>query len=419
MDAGAIGAIVEAETTQRATAETTGTAAGTNGGTSLTEAATEAGSEVMTETIVGVRVTVPASTANLGSGFDALGMALGLYDTVEVRVTEHSGVSIIAEGCGADSVPRDESHLVLRALRIAQKALDVTLPGLDLYCRNAIPHARGLGSSASAIVAGITAAYGLAGRKLDDCALQLAGEMEGHADNVAASLYGGAVIAWRDDDGRYRASRLEPHADIRPVALVPEQESLTKAARDLLPDRVPHADAAFAAGRAALVVQALTRDPGLLLPATAELVAKRNGLNWNGGDSLYDPSVNIELGTRYLAQMAERFNGAPWLASAAYNAGPNRVDQWLAARGTLTPDLFVATIPFKETREYVARVMAFSVIYDWRLHGTAVPLTTRLSAIGQPYGLPNASTVRRPISCSAVEPVSAPAAPSSAANAPP
>lgn len=270
MDAGAIGAIVEAETTQRATAETTGTAAGTNGGTSLTEAATEAGSEVMTETIVGVRVTVPASTANLGSGFDALGMALGLYDTVEVRVTEHSGVSIIAEGCGADSVPRDESHLVLRALRIAQKALDVTLPGLDLYCRNAIPHARGLGSSASAIVAGITAAYGLAGRKLDDCALQLAGEMEGHADNVAASLYGGAVIAWRDDDGRYRASRLEPHADIRPVALVPEQESLTKAARDLLPDRVPHADAAFAAGRAALVVQALTRDPGLLLPATAD-----------------------------------------------------------------------------------------------------------------------------------------------------
>jgi len=156
-----------------------------------------------------------------------------------------------------------------------------------------------------------------------------------------------------------------------------------------------------------------------LLPGTAALVAKRNGLNWGGGDTLYEPATNIVLGTRYLAQMAERFNGSPWLASAAYNAGPNRVDQWLAARGTLTPDLFVATIPFKETREYVARVMAFSVIYDWRLHGTAVPLTTRLSAIGQPYGLPNASTVRRPISCSAVEPVSAPAAPSSAANAPP
>jgi soluble lytic murein transglycosylase len=150
-----------------------------------------------------------------------------------------------------------------------------------------------------------------------------------------------------------------------------------------------------------------------LLPGTAELVAKRNGLNWGGGDTLYDPATNIVLGTRYLAQMAERFNGSPWLASAAYNAGPNRVDQWLVARGTLTPDLFVATIPFKETREYVARVMAFSVIYDWRLHGTAVPLSTRLSAIGQPYGLPNASTVRRAVSCPAVEPVSAPATPSS------
>ena len=136
-----------------------------------------------------------------------------------------------------------------------------------------------------------------------------------------------------------------------------------------------------------------------LLPATAALVARKNGLNWDGGDTLYDPAVNITLGTRYLAQVAGRYNGAPWLGSAAYNAGPNRVDQWLAARGTLTPDLFVATIPFKETREYVARVMAFSVIYDWRLNGSAVPLGTRLSPIGQAYELPNAMTVRRSVEC--------------------
>jgi soluble lytic murein transglycosylase len=148
-----------------------------------------------------------------------------------------------------------------------------------------------------------------------------------------------------------------------------------------------------------------------LLPGTAELVAKRNGLNWGGGDTLYDPTVNITLGTRYLAQMAERYNGAPWLASAAYNAGPGRVDQWLAARGTLTPELFVATIPFKETREYVARVMAFSVIYDWRLNGKAVPLTTRLSAIGQPYGLPNAMSVHKSVSCPVIVPVTPPATP--------
>jgi peptidoglycan lytic transglycosylase len=86
----------------------------------------------------------------------------------------------------------------------------------------------------------------------------------------------------------------------------------------------------------------------------------------------------VMLGTRYLAQMAERYNGAPWLASAAYNAGPAKVDQWLAARGTLPPDLFVASIPYKETREYVARVLAFSVIYDWRLNGTALPVTDRM-----------------------------------------
>ncbi|TAL88354.1 MAG: lytic murein transglycosylase, partial [Rhodanobacter sp.] len=141
-----------------------------------------------------------------------------------------------------------------------------------------------------------------------------------------------------------------------------------------------------------------------LLPGTAALVAKRDGLPWTGAASLYEPSTNIVLGTRYLAQMAQRFNGSAWLASAAYNAGPNRVDQWLAARGTLAPALFVATIPFKETREYVARVMAFSVIYDWRLHGTAVPLTMRLSPIGQPYALPNKGTPRRAISCPATTP---------------
>ncbi|WP_426687245.1 transglycosylase SLT domain-containing protein [Rhodanobacter ginsengiterrae] len=139
-----------------------------------------------------------------------------------------------------------------------------------------------------------------------------------------------------------------------------------------------------------------------LLPTTAALVASRNGLDWAGGDSLYDPVTNIALGTRYLAQMAARFNGSPWLASAAYNAGPNKVDQWLAARGTLAPDLFVATIPYKETREYVARVMAFSLIYDWRMDGaTVLPLATRMAAIGQPYTLPGSGTPRRAVTCPA------------------
>ncbi|HZX72763.1 MAG TPA: transglycosylase SLT domain-containing protein [Rhodanobacter sp.] len=155
-----------------------------------------------------------------------------------------------------------------------------------------------------------------------------------------------------------------------------------------------------------------------LLPGTAVLVAKRNGLAWTGAASLYDPSVNIALGTRYLAQMAQRFNGSPWLASAAYNAGPNRVDQWLAARGTLAPILFVATIPFKETREYVARVMAFSVIYDWRLHGTAVPLTLQMSPIGQSYVLPGPSVARRAIQCPLATPTEAASAPANPTTSP-
>lgn len=220
-------------------------------------------------TLPGVRVRVPASTANLGSGFDALGMALALYDTVEVRLADR-GLTVLATGEGADTVPTDETHLVVCALRAACERLDYHPPGLVLSCANAIPHARGLGSSAAAVVAGVAAGFALAGRKVDELALQVAAEFEGHADNAAASLYGGLVIAWRDDEDHYHAVHLEPHLDLRPVVLVPGQESATKTTRGLLPERVPHADAAFAAGRSALAVHALTQAPELLLAATED-----------------------------------------------------------------------------------------------------------------------------------------------------
>ncbi|WP_199099597.1 transglycosylase SLT domain-containing protein [Dyella sp. ASV21] len=158
-----------------------------------------------------------------------------------------------------------------------------------------------------------------------------------------------------------------------------------------------------------------------LLPSTAVLVAKRNGIAWGGGDTLYDPVTNIVLGTRYLAQMAGRFNGAPWLASAAYNAGPGKVDQWLEARGTLPPDLFVATIPYKETREYVARVMSFAVIYDWRQHGNAVTMSERFTPIGQTYRLPDGNSQRKLVTCTATAPAptEAPTAAPASSMAPP
>lgn len=215
-----------------------------------------------------IRVTVPASSANLGPGFDALGLALALYDVVEVRATG-GGLTVRAAGEGCDTVPCDETHLVVRALRAACAHLGHPATGLDLACRNAIPHARGLGSSAAAVVAGIAAGYALAGRELDAGALQLAGAFEGHADNAAASLYGGLVVAW-SEGVLYRAAQLVPHADIHPVALVPAEESATKVTRGLLPDRVSHADAAFTAGRSALAVHAFTAAPEFLFEATED-----------------------------------------------------------------------------------------------------------------------------------------------------
>ncbi len=246
-------------------------------------------------------MTVPASTANLGSGFDALGMALAMHDTVAVRVADH-GLRIEVTGVGAGSVPRDEGHLVLRALRAAAERLGLALPGLVLSCQNTIPHARGLGSSAAAIVAGVAAAYRLAGKVLDDDALQLAASFEGHADNAAACLLGGLVVAWQDG-GFYRATRLSPHESLRPIALVPETESATHTTRGLLPSQVPHVDAAFAAGRAALAVHALTRAPQLLLPATADR------LHQDYREAAWPESMRLVRGLRS-AGMAAAISGA-------------------------------------------------------------------------------------------------------------
>lgn len=218
-----------------------------------------------------ITVKVPASSANLGPGFDTLGLALALYDTVELRITAAGlKIEVIDAGSGGvDDVPTDESHLVVRAFRRGCEHLGIRPPGLHLRCFNTIPHARGLGSSAAAVVTGVSAAYALAEKALDDDALQLAAGFEGHADNAAASLLGGFVVAWNEGE-RFRAERLQPHHDIRPVVAIPALRSSTDATRGLLPAQVPHADAAFTAGRAALAVHALTARPDLLLSATED-----------------------------------------------------------------------------------------------------------------------------------------------------
>ncbi|GAA3744825.1 homoserine kinase [Salinactinospora qingdaonensis] len=223
-----------------------------------------------------VRVRTPATSANLGPGFDALGLALWLHDEVDVRVRDDERVVVSVEGEGADDVPADPSHLVVRAMRAAYHAAGRPLPGVELHCRNAVPHGRGLGSSASAIVAGVTAASVLLGKgdprsgDLDrDRIFQVAAEVEGHPDNVAPCVYGGFTIAW-SGERTWRAVPLAATAHLTPVVCVPSEQLSTEAARGLLPDTVSHGDAAFTAGRAALLVAALSGHPELLLAATED-----------------------------------------------------------------------------------------------------------------------------------------------------
>lgn len=219
-----------------------------------------------------VRVSVPATSANLGPGFDSLGLALSLRDELEAEVLP-DGLVVEVEGAGADSVPRDESHLVVRAMRAAFELMGAQPPGLRLSCRNVIPHARGLGSSSAAIVAGVVLARGLvAGGQLlasDEALFDLAADLEGHPDNVAPAFYGGFVISGREDDHWY-AVRVGVDPRITAVAYVPPTGVETTIARGLLPDSVPHADAAANSGRAALLVAALTGQPEHLLTATRD-----------------------------------------------------------------------------------------------------------------------------------------------------
>jgi len=220
-----------------------------------------------------VRVRVPATSANLGPGYDSFGLALGLYDEVLAETADDldaGSADVAVEGEGAGSVATDASNLVVRAMHETLAGLGRPAPGVRLRCRNAVPHGRGLGSSAAALVAGVTAARALLGLDLDRAAvLATAARLEGHPDNVAAAALGGLTVAWSDGT-RVDAVRVEVTAEVRPVLLVPATTLATETARSMLPASVPHADAARNAARAALLVVALSRRPDLLLPATED-----------------------------------------------------------------------------------------------------------------------------------------------------
>lgn len=219
-----------------------------------------------------VAVTVPATTANLGPGFDTLGLALAMYDRIDVAVRDEPGVRVHVHGVGEGSVPNDETNLVARSIEHTFGQYGRMLPGLDIVAHNVIPHGRGLGSSGAAIVAGVMAARGLLEGMVDidaETLLHLATELEGHPDNVAPALFGGLTIAWVTPKGpSYK--KLMVHRGVSPLVLVPEQIMSTQLARSLQPPSVPHEDAVFNVSRSALLIAALIQSPELLLTATED-----------------------------------------------------------------------------------------------------------------------------------------------------
>lgn len=219
-----------------------------------------------------VTVKVPATTANLGPGFDTLGLALALYDQLEVSVRAEPGVHVSVVGVGEGEVPTDENNLVYRAIAHTFSAYGLDVPGLDMVANNVIPHGRGLGSSGAAIVSGIMAAKGLLEGIVDidsDALLRLATELEGHPDNVAPALFGGLTIAWMTPEGPQH-KKLIVHRGVSPLVCVPETTMSTAHARSLQPESVPHSDATFNVSRSALLIAALIQSPELLLAATED-----------------------------------------------------------------------------------------------------------------------------------------------------
>ena len=314
-----------------------------------------------------VVVRAPASSANLGPGFDALGLALSLHDVTVARLAG-GGLDIEVSGEGSETAAAGETHLVVQAMRAAFDLLGGQPPGLSLRCLNAIPHGRGLGSSAAAIVTGILAARGLArdGSDLlpDDAVLALAASLEGHPDNVAACLHGGLTISWtplagqgygpdlerggpaphpgrpgdgnglapdpvRPGDGSAPAASSGPRVvrlpvleEIQPVVFVAEESLATHTARGALPAAVPHRDAAANAARSALLVAALTRVPEALFDATEDFLHQP-----------YRAGVMPQT-----AKLLARLRAAR-VAAVVSGAGPSVLALTVAGAPSLLPDL--------------------------------------------------------------------------------
>lgn len=224
-----------------------------------------------------VQISVPATSANLGPGFDSFGLALDLRDRYAAQILDDATIDVDVTGEGADDVKRDKTNLVIKAMYRGFEFMDCKPKGIALRQLNVIPHGRGLGSSAAAIVGGLGLARALVlgGDQLmsDEEMLVIASEMEGHPDNVAAAIYGGATVAWTEsihgvEAGRAVSIAVDPR--IKAIAFVPENHLATSKARKLLPETIPHHDAVVNTSRAALLVHAIASRPDLLLAATED-----------------------------------------------------------------------------------------------------------------------------------------------------
>lgn len=222
-----------------------------------------------------LRLSMPATSANLGPGYDCMGLALSLHDVIDVvaaprRDPSQPQISVRIDGEGSSRLPRDASHLVVSLVSRILARHGFRLPDLEVSAQNRIPHSRGLGSSAAAVASAVVLADALlpAGLSAEE-QLQIGSRIEGHPDNYAPALRGGVAISWQEGDV-FCTAPLVPHERLRTVLAIPDFEQSTAEARDVLPDEVPHADAAANSARTGLLVHAMTTAPELLLPATGD-----------------------------------------------------------------------------------------------------------------------------------------------------
>ena len=276
------------------------------------------------------QISVPATSANLGPGFDCFGLALEMRDRYIAKILDEAIFDVDVSGEGADEVKLDKNHLVIRSMLRGFEHMGQKPRGIALRALNVTPHSRGLGSSASAIVGGLALAKSLVhgGEALmsDDEMIALATELEGHPDNVAAAVLGGASIAWLEN-GVGRAVKIAVHEKIKALAFIPAAGVSTAKARKLLPETVAHLDAASNAGKAALLVHALSHRPDLLLSATEDRIHQQ-----------YRGSVmvkSVELVDRFRAAgVAATISGAGPAVLVLHTASETEVEEMVHAAGS-------------------------------------------------------------------------------------